>query len=378
MHFNKLLALVLLGCFLSNLQAAVLPEDRADVLYHSFDGGGVEISGPSILVRKKFGESVSASVNHYVDNVTSASIDVLVSASPYTEKRDENSLSIDFLNQKTLMNLSITKSVESDFDASTIGVSFSQDFFGDLTTLNMGFARGNNTVSRNNDNTFSDEATTSNYRVSLSQVLTKDLIMVVAYEAATDEGYLNNPYRVVRYLDPTLPVGFAFEPEVYPGTRDSNAFAVRARYYLQHRAALHGGYRFYSDSWGIEANTWELGYTFPYKKSWIFETSIRAYDQTKADFYSDLFPGASAFNFLARDKELSTFTSLTIGAGVSYEFDNRGWSILKRGSLNFHYDYIQFDYEDFRDLTQQSAVAGNEPLYSFDASVIRAFASFWF
>ena len=67
-----------------------MPEERADLLYHSYDGGGVEIDGPSVLVRKNLGNSVSLGLNHYVDNVTSASIDVVVSASEYTEKREEN------------------------------------------------------------------------------------------------------------------------------------------------------------------------------------------------------------------------------------------------------------------------------------------------
>ncbi|MCG7959973.1 MAG: hypothetical protein JAY69_13020, partial [Candidatus Thiodiazotropha taylori] len=30
------------------LFATVLPEDRADVMYHRYDGGGVEVDGPSI------------------------------------------------------------------------------------------------------------------------------------------------------------------------------------------------------------------------------------------------------------------------------------------------------------------------------------------
>ena len=64
--------------------AGVLPEDRADVLYHLYDGGGVEIDGPSLLVRKKVGKSVSIVGNYYVDMVSSASIDVITTASPYT------------------------------------------------------------------------------------------------------------------------------------------------------------------------------------------------------------------------------------------------------------------------------------------------------
>ena len=101
------------------------------------------------------------------------------------------------------------------------------------------------------------------------------------------------------------------------------------------------------------------------------------YEQSGADFYSDLFPYMDAQNHLARDKELSTFDSISLGAGASYEFDNRSWNTIKRASLNLHLDYFFFDYADFRDLTQPGAV-GSEPLYNFDAIVIRAFASVWF
>ncbi len=365
--------------FSAGLGAAVLPEDRADALFHSFDGGGVEISGPSILVRKKFGDRISASLNHYVDNVSSASIDVLTSASPYSEQRDENSIGIDFLNNKSIIGVSVTKSEESDFDASTLSLSFSQDMFGDLTNVTMGFSRGDNTVGRNSDPDFSEQADTRSYRLGISQILTKNFIMSFSLEGITDEGFLNNPYRSVRYLDTGTPApgDFVFQSEVYPRTRTSTAFAVRGRYFLQHRAALHGGFRAYSDSWGIEANTFEAGYTWPKENKWIFEISLRYYDQQKADFFSDLFPYENAQNFLARDKELSTFNSTTVGGGFSYELNNNGWSWIKRGSLNFYLDHIMFDYDDFRDLTKSGA-AGSEPLYSFDADVIRAFASFWF
>lgn len=365
----------------SSVHAAVLPEDRADVLYHSYDGGGAEISGPSVLVRKKFGEHLSGTLNHYIDNVSSASIDVITTASPYTEKREENSLSFDFLNEKTLMSVGYTESEESDFDASTFSFNISQDFFGDLSTLSMGYAQGDNIVRNNTDPSFIKDVLTRNYRVSLSQVITKNFIMALALETMTDEGYLNNPYRTVRYVDNTVPLGYSFQKEEYPNTRTSNAFALRGRYFMSHRAALHGGYRFFTDTWGIDAHTFELGYTLPHEEDWVFELSYRFYDQTRADFYSDLFPFGGldirAQTFLARDKEMSTFTSQTLGLGATYEFKRHGTGLIKRGSLNFHYDYIHFDYADFRDITVVTT-AGEEPLYSFDAGVIRLFVSIWF
>ena len=368
--------MLLFGC-VSVAQAAVLPEERGDILYHSYDGGGVTVDGPSVLIRKNFGDSVSAGYNYYVDNVSSASIDVITTASPYTEQRKENTILFDYLQDKTTMSFGYTRSVESDFDATTGFINISQDMFGDLTTVSMGFAVGDNIIGQNGNDTFEEESKVRNYRLSISQVFSKSLIVAFALETITDEGFLNNPYRQVRFEDATSALGYSYQPEVYPGTRTSNAFAIRGKYYLEQRAAIFAGYRVFSDSWGIDASTIELGYTLPYEEAWIFETSIRYYDQSGADFYSDLFPFRDAQNFLARDKELSAFNSIAVGAGARYEFDNKNWSTIKRASLNLHMDFFFFDYSDFRDLTQAGAV-GSEPLYSFDAIVIRAFASIWF
>lgn len=135
-HFLLLFSLSL---FSISSEAAVLPYERADVLFHSYTGGGVEISGPAVLVRKSIGDSVSVSAKHYIDTISSASIDVefILGASSYEEERVENSFSLDFLNEKTLMNFSYTNSEENDFSADTFAFGISQDMFGDLTTVSL-------------------------------------------------------------------------------------------------------------------------------------------------------------------------------------------------------------------------------------------------
>ena len=93
---NKRLSAFVITC-LALCSAArsrgVLPEDRADLLYFRYDGGGVIISGPSMLVRKSIGEHVSVAANYYIDMVSSASVDVETSASPYDDERTQSSLS---------------------------------------------------------------------------------------------------------------------------------------------------------------------------------------------------------------------------------------------------------------------------------------------
>lgn len=358
--------------------AGVLPDDRADVLFHSYDGGGVTIQGPSLLVRKKFAGKFSASAKYYVDRVSSASIDVVTTASPYTEQRTEKSVGLDYLHDGWIMNIGVTNSEENDYIADTVNFGISQDLFGDLTTVSLGYSLGNNEVGRRGDDAFSATMQSQHYRLGLSQILTKNLLLGISYEGITDEGYLNNPYRSVRYLDSGSPLGYSYEPEVYPRTHSSDAAAIRLRYYLPYRAAIHGEFRSYTDTWDVRARTFELGYTQPLGGGWTVEGRLRLYSQTKADFYSDLFPRSQSQNFMARDKELSTFASRSFRLGITYDILRGGWKFVDRGSVNLFYDHISFDYEDFRDLRQQRAVPGEEPTYGFDADVLQLFVSFWF
>ncbi|MCV6606232.1 MAG: DUF3570 domain-containing protein, partial [Porticoccaceae bacterium] len=127
---GKILNSLILALFTFSATAATLPEDRLDILYHSYKGGGATIDGPSVLVRKKFADKVSVRANYYTDFVSSASIDVIATASPYEEERTEFSGGIDYLYNKTTMSLNVTSSSENDYDAQTVGFSISQDFFG--------------------------------------------------------------------------------------------------------------------------------------------------------------------------------------------------------------------------------------------------------
>lgn len=361
----------------SGLFATVLPEDRADVMFHRYDGGGVEVDGPSILVRKSVSDTLSLNANYYVDSISSASVDVLSTASPYDEERTETSLSMDYLHNKTLMSLALTKSDESDYLSETGSFSISHDMFGDLTTVTLGYSVGNDDISRNGDPDFGVTAKRQNYRLGLSQILTKNTILGVGWETITDEGFLNNPYRAYRYLDPLASNGYSYLPEVYPTTRTSNALALRLKYYLPYRAALSSEYRYFNDTWGVDANNLELAYTHPFREKWVFDIRYRYYTQEGADFYSDLFSRRAPQSYLARDKELSSFQSHTIGLSMSYEIKPNFWQFIDHGSLNLGYDYIRFEYDDFRDLTR-SGVVGEEPFYSFSANVIKAYISIWY
>lgn len=360
------------------VRAAVLPDDRSDAMYHSYVGDGVTIDGPSVLLRKKIGNQVSVSANYYVDTISGASIDVRAQASAYREQRTETSVGVDYLHNRTLMNIGVTRSDEDDYQARAINLSVSQDFFGDLSTLTFRYGRGDDTIGRIGDPNFSQQAQRQNMAIGLTQVVTKHLIIGLNAENISDEGYLNNPYRAIRFLDPNSARGFSFVTERYPNTRVSNAFSINANYYLPYRASIYGDLRYYRDTWGIEANNVRLGYIHTFGDDWILDVRVRHYQQDRANFYQDLFNRADEFNFMARDKELSTYRGLMAGAALTYQWQFSQSSLVQRSTFNIEYDYMRFDYDDFRDATDIQSPVGEESLFGFSASLLRAYLSIWY
>lgn len=385
-----LLVVVAIVCVSLPVFADILPEDRADVMYHNYDGGGVKVDGPSLRARKQIGQSVSVMASAYEDAVTSASIDVVTTASPYTDKRDESRLGLDYLHSNTTMNLTLINSEESDYTANTFHVSVGHSMFGDLTTVTLGYGRGFDDVRANSGGASVEKGKTRHYKYSLglSQILTKNLVVSSNLELDTDEGFLNNPYRQVLVIKTDLsgaiiPGSSGFNTfERYPHTRTSNALGFQAKYFLPYHAAVSLGYRLFSDTWGIKANMYEIGYTRPLKNHWTYDLSYRGYSQTQASFYSDYFYDSNMPYYHARFKDLSTYRDSSVGLGVKYEFGRKGFWIFDKGSVNLDYTHIKFDFDNFTDQRRECSTCplplfDGKP-YSFSADVIRFFVSVWY
>jgi len=377
-------SLVFVFCY--PLTAAILPEDRADLSYFTYSGGGVDVEIPAVSVRKQVADSVSVSGAYYVDTITSASIDVVTQASAYEEERTQTTVGLDYLSGKSTYSLGYSLSEENDYEAATYSFAVSHSVFADLTTVALGYSRGNDTIYsmvkdafgvKKRDPSFEEEVTRQNYSLGISQIITKNWLMDFTLETITDTGYLSNPYRSIRHIDPDNPTRFKFQGELYPDTRTSHAMAVRSLYYLPYRASIMAEYRYFMDTWAIVGHQAALGYNHTIDNKWILDVGYRFYTQSAADFYSDLFPAANSQTHMARDKELSTLTSHTLNFGVTYEFTPKQFAFIKKGTINFKYYYLMVDYDDFTDI-RGSTVAGEEPLYSLTASMMHLYLSLWY
>jgi hypothetical protein len=334
-------------------RAVDLPENRAEAMFHVYDGGGVRATGPALLVRKSLADRVSLSASYYVDSVSNASIDVVTNASPFKEKRTAYDLGADYVVRDTTLSLGVSKSNEPDYDVSGFSMDVTQETFGGMTTVAMGFSRAVDRVGKKGAPEFNDYAKHWQYRFGLTQILTPRWLASANFEAVSDDGYLGSPYRSARVFGAAV-------PERNPRTRTSRAVKFRAIGDIGERTAVRGEYRYFWDTWGVKAHTVEAGYSRYFGDPWLADAFIRFNTQKAALFYSD--NAQSETLYVSRNRQLGTFNSVGLGGKLSYVYRQvPGQYEIK---LNGAYELIRFKYSNFTDLR-----TGQQ--YSFDANVLQ-------
>jgi len=340
--------------------AATLPEDRSELIYHYYDGGGVRADGPALLVRKSIADKVSLSAGYYVDAVSNASIDVVTTASPFKETRTAYDLGADWLVRDSLVSLGLYASREPDYDANAVSVDVAHEVFGAMTTVSLGFTRASDEVRKAYEASFQDTARHWQYRFGLTQILSPRWITSANFEAISDAGYLGSPYRAARVFGAAV-------PERVPRTRSSRAVKLRSIYDYGDgptRTALKAEYRYFWDNWDITAHTLELGAARYVAGGWLAETTWRYHSQGKALFYSD--NAQSETQYVTRNRQLGTFKSNAVTAKATYtfggaaaRFDTKFTGVIERK---------QFKFSDFTDVRSGG-------LYSHNATVLQLLLS---
>jgi hypothetical protein len=357
-HLLGLLAGVLAS---GSARAIELPEDRADLMYHYYDGAGTKAYGPALLVRKSLLDKVSLFGGYYVDQVSNASIDVVTTASKYSETRREETFGLDYVYRDATVTLSGSNSAEPDYKAKSANIDVSQEMFANMTTVSLGYTRAWDRVGQNVKGqgvSFIDTVKHWRYRLGLTQVLTPRLIASANFEAVSDDGLLSSPYRLARVGPNGNPVNAGTVSESDPRTRTSRAIQTRLIGDLGSRDALYGGYRYFWDTWAIRAHTFDVGYRRYFGEKWLGDAYLRYYKQSKALFYTDVSP--VPMTYISRNRQLSTFKEYGLGMKVAYSAKQvpGKYEIKLNGAL----ERARFSYSDFTDIRDGSRFKYNHTI----------------
>jgi hypothetical protein len=170
--------------------------------------------------------------------------------------------------------------------------------------------------------------------LGVSQVINRNLVVQANYSFSRQDGYLNNPYKVLSLVDgvtgDTLPLTpgpeggpsgqFLFEGR--PDQRTLHGLYTQAKLNLGGKV-LDASYRYMTDDWEIDSHTLDLRFRWPVGQSSYLEPHLRFYSQNEAEFYRLSLDSSQALpQFASSDYRLGNFDALTAGLKLGWKTRN--------------------------------------------------------
>ncbi len=335
-------------------------------------------------------------------------VHTLSSASP--EVRQQFDLSLTAKHQKGDLTLGLGHSRERDFDSWFGQVSGSWDFNQQLTTLSLGLSYASShtdalldhdavphiyepymlTYERRGDDRYfrgsrysqlvlaeqgprlQAEREDWGLNLGLTQILNQTALINIQLGFTHSLGYQSNPYKAVEvaFVDPAKQKGqaggnhaanYMFDAELVavmeqrPDLRNQGNIGLKYVQYIKSaNAALHSRYRYFRDSWEIEAHTLEIEWIQPLGKHWTLSPSLRYYSQSQAGFYTPYLVSKQGLFSTVDALEQDTLPFVRDALPAHYSSDARlsAYGTLTTGitlrraladgiDLEFSYDYRQ-------------------------------------
>jgi hypothetical protein len=371
-------------------------EVRADAVTTVYreSGGPLEITvvNPSATVAAAVDDHVELAASWSADVVTGASVavvdapsggggvDAITSATRLYDLRNVVGGSLTLRDDRSSVTGTYAYGTENDYRSHSLSVTGRTELFDRNTALELSYGRGfdqvcnlaqpgaTEAVDRQRlpssdgcftaDDRVAQELSLQTFQGGWTQAWTPVLATQLVGTAQVLEGYQGNPYRAVW-------LGRAAAQENHPEHRARFALGLGVRIWLEPvQAALQAFGRAYRDSWDIQSLTAELAWEQTLGDTLRLRVRGRYYDQTGAIFYSDDYARDPRGQYFTGDRELSPFSSWTVGAQLRWvappDDEGRALGFLDGFELLVKADWIRNTFRDFR--YGQAAVPNRDAL----------------
>jgi len=238
-------------------------------------------------------------------------------------------------------------SEESDYISRGFGLNYSLALNEKNTTLNLGW-------SHSADQSHDDFARwqsrdTDDFLVGVNQLLGPKTVLSANFTFGRAHGYLADPYR--RIIAANEVTYIAEEPFPYPEVRPRHreryiAHLALTQYVTPLHASFEPSYRFFHDSYGVNAHTVELAWHQKIGSRVVLSPLFRYYWQNAADFYYEMLPDVNNKPaYFSSDYRLSEMQSFTYGVGLAIKATD--WATIDLG-------YKRYIMEGLDGVTAQS------------------------
>ncbi len=162
----------------------------------------------------------------------------------------------------------------------------------------------------------------------VTQVIDKASLFQLNLSLSETDGYMTDPYKLVSVVDNTgEPVRQLFESR--PDSRSRQSLYAKYKKILTNKDIFTASYRFMTDDWGVDSNTFDFNYRFMLNNGYYVQPRLRWYRQTEADFYNYfLRDGAPLPEFSSADYRLGEMDATTVGVKFGKDIgEQQSWSL---------------------------------------------------
>ncbi|WP_164926978.1 DUF3570 domain-containing protein [Chlorobaculum tepidum] len=253
------------------------------------------------------------------------------------ELRHAGDISVTRYFSRGTLSLGTSYSQESDYISRGLSLNGTLSTENKNTTFSLGAAYSSDTVYLDKPAVIESKQSDTPGRkrivsvlLGVTQVMSQNDVMQVTATYTHGDGYYSDPYK---------------DPDLRPGKRRMFTLMTRWNHHFDGPdGTARLSYRYYTDTFGIEAHTFTAEYIQPLPHGWEITPTVRYYSQSSARFYvpTEDDPRAKTptdgMEYYSEDQRLSAFGAFSYGVKVLKEL---GWS----WSADVKYEHCEQRYD---------------------------------
>ena len=343
------------------------------ILFYAEDNDRVQAIEPVISGRKDLGDEEAVSFKLVIDSLTGASatgavpstqVQTFTTASgngTYQVAPNETPLDPEFKDTRVAFSMNWEKPIDRN-NRRNYGFNVSKEY--DFTSIsanglwqhdanqkNTTYSYGANlefdqvnpvggvpdpltSMNDQNKGSSSDSRNIIDLLFGVTQVIDRSSLFQINLSLSEANGYMTDPYKLVSVVD-----GISGEPlapelggqlfENRPDSRSRQSLYGKYKKTLGNDDVFTASYRYMTDDWGIDSNTFDFTYRLKFKEGYFLQPRLRLYDQTAADFYTYfLVDGDAVPDQASADYRLGEMEATTVGIKFGREYNRQhSWSV---------------------------------------------------
>ena len=342
------------------------------ILYYAEDNDRIQAIEPVISARKDLGDEEAVSLKLVIDSLSGSSatgavpstqVQTFTNASgngTYQVAPNETPLDPEFKDTRVAFSMNWEKPIDRN-NRRNYGFNVSKEY--DFTSIsanalwqhdanqkNTTYSYGVNlefddiepvggvpdpltSMNDQNKGASSDSRTIVDVLFGVTQVIDRSSLFQINLSLSEASGYMTDPYKLVSVVEGTSgallgePIDQLFENR--PDSRSRQSLYGKYKKTLGNDDVFTASYRYMTDDWGIDSNTFDFTYRFKFNQGYFLQPRLRLYDQSEADFYEYfLVAGDPVPNDVSADYRLGEMEATTVGIKFGREYDRQhSWSV---------------------------------------------------